>query len=214
SVLQRYGDATLVEHLAAPVTHERDPRQRTGGPRRDRHGDHPAVLRDWPLPSPGGGKESRAAPAGRGPAPSRPPGAARLTADAALRAGAGKLTAATPAATAATLAVALPEALVEPLPCEPGGQPGPRRSKRARPVGPAGRRPGDRTWLHRPRGHRRPARPSAAASKSRTGPRRHRLGLPRSATDRSAALRRSGRAHREHARAGPDGAPIPGVRRC
>jgi broad specificity phosphatase PhoE len=29
-VLRRYGDATLVEHLAAPVTHERDPRQRTG----------------------------------------------------------------------------------------------------------------------------------------------------------------------------------------
>jgi broad specificity phosphatase PhoE len=29
-VLQRYGDATPVEHLAAPVTHERDPRQRAG----------------------------------------------------------------------------------------------------------------------------------------------------------------------------------------
>jgi hypothetical protein len=29
-LLQRYGDATLVEHLAAPVTHERDPRQRPG----------------------------------------------------------------------------------------------------------------------------------------------------------------------------------------
>lgn len=29
-VLQGYGDATLVEHLAAPVTRERDPLQRTG----------------------------------------------------------------------------------------------------------------------------------------------------------------------------------------
>jgi ADP-dependent NAD(P)H-hydrate dehydratase len=85
----------------------------------------PAVLRDWPLPSPGGGKESRGhllVVAGT----VTTPGAARLTAEAALRAGAGELTVATTAATAATLAVALPEALVEPLPCEPGGSPAQR----------------------------------------------------------------------------------------
>ena len=80
----------------------------------------PAVLRDWPLPQPGDGKESRGhvlVVAGT----VTTPGAARLTAEAALRAGAGKLTIATTAPTAASLAVALPEALVEPLPCGADG---------------------------------------------------------------------------------------------
>ena len=80
----------------------------------------PSVLRDWPLPTPGGDKDSRGhllVVAGT----VTTPGAARLTAEAALRAGAGKLTVATTAGTAATLAVALPEALVEALPCGPGG---------------------------------------------------------------------------------------------
>jgi hydroxyethylthiazole kinase-like uncharacterized protein yjeF len=80
----------------------------------------PAVLRDWPLPMPGDGKESRGhllVVAGT----ATTPGAARLAAEAALRAGAGKLTIATTAPAAATLAVALPEALVEPLPCDTDG---------------------------------------------------------------------------------------------
>ena len=80
----------------------------------------PAVLRDWPLPMPGDGKESRGhllVVAGT----VTTPGAARLAAEAALRAGAGKLTIATTAPAAATLAVALPEALVEPLPCDTEG---------------------------------------------------------------------------------------------
>jgi ADP-dependent NAD(P)H-hydrate dehydratase len=80
----------------------------------------PAVLRDWPLPRPGAGKETRGhvlVVAGT----VTTPGAARLSAEAALRAGAGKLTIATTSPTAATLAVAVPEALVEPLPCGAGG---------------------------------------------------------------------------------------------
>jgi ADP-dependent NAD(P)H-hydrate dehydratase len=80
----------------------------------------PAVLRGWPLPMPGDGKESRGhllVVAGT----VTTPGAARLAAEAALRAGAGKLTIATTAPAAATLAVALPEALVEPLPCGTDG---------------------------------------------------------------------------------------------
>lgn len=80
----------------------------------------PAVLRGWPLPKPGDGKEMRGhvlVVAGT----VTTPGAARLTAEAALRAGAGKLSIATTSPTAAALAVALPEALVEPLPCDAGG---------------------------------------------------------------------------------------------
>lgn len=80
----------------------------------------PAVLRGWPLPKPGDGKEGRGhvlVVAGT----VTTPGAARLTAEAALRAGAGKLSIATTSPTAAALAVALPEALVEPLPCDAGG---------------------------------------------------------------------------------------------
>ena len=74
----------------------------------------PAVLRDWPLPMPGDGKESRGhvlVVAGT----VTTPGAARLAAEAALRAGAGKLTIATTTPTAAAVAVAIPESLVERL---------------------------------------------------------------------------------------------------
>lgn len=76
-----------------------------------------ALLRAWPLPAPDedGDKESR----GRVLviAGSREmPGAAQLSATAALRAGAGKLVVATPLSAAATLAAALPEARVIALP--------------------------------------------------------------------------------------------------
>src|SRR5215212_7348219 len=75
----------------------------------------PSLLREWPLPTPSEGKESRGhvvVVAGT----TRTPGAAVLAAEAALRAGAGKLTVATAATTAAHVATAVPESLVEPLP--------------------------------------------------------------------------------------------------
>lgn len=80
----------------------------------------PAVLRRWPLPEPAGGKESRGhvlVVAGT----ATTPGAAVLAAEAALRAGAGKLSVLTTEPTAASLAVGLPEALVVPGPVDPGG---------------------------------------------------------------------------------------------
>lgn len=72
-----------------------------------------AVLRRWPLPQPGfdGDKEARGhvlVVAGSG----EMPGAALLAAEAALRAGAGKLTVATAASVAPHLGTALPEARV------------------------------------------------------------------------------------------------------
>jgi hydroxyethylthiazole kinase-like uncharacterized protein yjeF len=79
----------------------------------------PAVLRDWSLPVPGGGKETRGhllVVAGT----ASTPGAALLAAEAGLRAGAGKLTVATTAQTATGLAVAVPEARVIPLACGSG----------------------------------------------------------------------------------------------
>jgi ADP-dependent NAD(P)H-hydrate dehydratase len=75
----------------------------------------PGLLRAWPMPTPSEGKESRGhvvVVAGT----TRTPGAAVLAAEAALRAGAGKLTVATTATTAAHVATAVPESLVEPLP--------------------------------------------------------------------------------------------------
>ena len=71
----------------------------------------PAVLRGWPLPSPGGSKDEkgRLLIVGGGDAT---PGAVLLAAEAALRVGAGKVQVATTAATATLLAVALPECLV------------------------------------------------------------------------------------------------------
>ena len=80
----------------------------------------PALLREWPLPLPSEGKESRGhvlVVAGV----SRTPGAAVLAAEAALRAGAGKLSVATTASTAHVVAHAVPESLVEALPEADGG---------------------------------------------------------------------------------------------
>ena len=82
----------------------------------------PAVLRSWPLPAPDGGKESRGhllVVAGT----TTTPGAAILTGEAALRAGAGKLSVAAPSAMAVALAVAMPEAMVVPLECGSDGHP-------------------------------------------------------------------------------------------
>ena len=107
----------------------------------------PAVLRDWPLPMPGDGKQSRGhvlVVAGT----ITTPGAARLTAEAALRVGAGKLTIATTTPTAAALAVALPGALVEPLPCDAGGSLSPGCRGRPGQAGPGRGRAGRRTGLH------------------------------------------------------------------
>lgn len=81
----------------------------------------PAALRAWPLPQPGGGgKEGRGRVLVVGGSRSTP-GAVLLAAEAALRAGAGKLSVATPSDIAVPLAVALPEAGVEGLPTDPDG---------------------------------------------------------------------------------------------
>lgn len=79
-----------------------------------------AVLRDWPLPHPGTGKEQRGRTLFVGGS-ARTPGAVLLAAEAALRCGAGKLQVATTASTAAAMGVALPEALVLPLPEDADG---------------------------------------------------------------------------------------------
>lgn len=72
----------------------------------------PALLRDWPLPEPGEDKTARGTAlvvAGS----RQTPGAVLLAAEAALRAGAGKLQVVTVESLATQLAVALPEALVQ-----------------------------------------------------------------------------------------------------
>jgi hydroxyethylthiazole kinase-like uncharacterized protein yjeF len=74
----------------------------------------PNLLRDWPLPDPGSGKYGRGQVVVIGGA-ARTPGAAMLAALAALRVGAGRLTLAVAASTAPHVAVAIPEAGVEPL---------------------------------------------------------------------------------------------------
>lgn len=79
-----------------------------------------AVLRRWPLPDPGDDKESRGRVLVVG-GHVETPGAVLLAAEAALRCGAGKLQVATVADAAAHLAMAMPEALVRPLPQTPGG---------------------------------------------------------------------------------------------
>ena len=71
----------------------------------------PATLRDWALPEPGSGKESRGQVLVVGGS-TQTPGAVRLAGEAALRAGAGKLAMATVASTASSLAVAVPESQV------------------------------------------------------------------------------------------------------
>lgn len=71
----------------------------------------PAVLRDWPLPEPGGDKAARGRVVVVG-GTTGTPGAVLLAGEAALRVGAGKLAMAVPEAVAAPLAVAVPEAMV------------------------------------------------------------------------------------------------------
>ncbi len=80
----------------------------------------PATLRSWPLPEPGGDKGARGRIAVVGGTVGTP-GAVLLAGEAALRAGAGKLSVAVPQPVAATLAVAVPEALVVGVPVSPGG---------------------------------------------------------------------------------------------
>lgn len=75
----------------------------------------PALLREWALPEAGGGKEGRGRTLVVGGS-AETPGAVLLAAEAALRCGAGKLQVATAASVAGAVAVALPEALVRPLP--------------------------------------------------------------------------------------------------
>lgn len=81
------------------------------------------LLRAWPLPVPsseGADKSDRGSVLVVGGA-SRTPGAVLLAGVAALRAGAGKLQMAVAAPAAAGLAIAVPEALVAPLPCSDSG---------------------------------------------------------------------------------------------
>lgn len=78
------------------------------------------LLRGWPLPEPGGDKESRGRVLVLGGTASTP-GAVLLAGEAVLRAGGGKLQIATAEPVAAALAVAVPEALVAPLPTDAKG---------------------------------------------------------------------------------------------
>jgi len=74
----------------------------------------PNFLRDWPLPEPGAGKYGRGQVLVVGGA-ARTPGAAMLSALAALRVGAGRLTLAVAESVATEVAVAVPESGVAPL---------------------------------------------------------------------------------------------------
>jgi len=84
----------------------------------------PAELKEHPLPEAGAGKDSRGQVVVLAGTASTP-GAALLAAEAALRAGAGKLTVLTCETAAVALAVALPEAMVLPLAGTPSGHPRP-----------------------------------------------------------------------------------------
>ena len=77
----------------------------------------PALLRGWPLPAPGEDKNARGSVLVVGGA-ARTPGAVMLAGLAALRAGAGKLQMAVASPAAVALAIAVPEALVAPLPAD------------------------------------------------------------------------------------------------
>lgn len=80
------------------------------------------LLATWPLPFPDGEADKDARGRVLVVAGSVPvPGAARLAAEAAMRAGAGKLAIATPEPVAAMLAMAVPEAMVIGLPCRDDG---------------------------------------------------------------------------------------------
>jgi ADP-dependent NAD(P)H-hydrate dehydratase len=78
------------------------------------------VLRGWRLPEPAGDKNSRGSILVIGGS-AETPGAVILAAEAAMRAGAGKLQVATVASVAPQVAAALPEALVRALPETDGG---------------------------------------------------------------------------------------------
>jgi len=78
------------------------------------------LLTRWPLPEPGGDKESRGRTLVVG-GTSDTPGAVLLAGEAVLRVGAGKLQIATAQPVAAALAVAVPEAQVTPLPVDDRG---------------------------------------------------------------------------------------------
>ena len=80
----------------------------------------PEVLRGWQLPEPTGDKNTRGSILVIGGS-AETPGAVLLAAEAAMRAGAGKLQVATVASVAAHAAAALPEALVRSLPETDGG---------------------------------------------------------------------------------------------
>lgn len=80
----------------------------------------PEVLRGWRLPEPAGGKNARGSILVIGGS-SETLGAVLLAAEAAMRAGAGKLQVATVASMAPHVATALPEALVRALPETDGG---------------------------------------------------------------------------------------------
>lgn len=80
----------------------------------------PTLLRDWPLPGGGSGKDDRGSVLVIGGA-RKTPGAALLAGTAALRAGAGRLTLAVAGSTAVQVAVALPEAGVVGLTETDGG---------------------------------------------------------------------------------------------
>jgi ADP-dependent NAD(P)H-hydrate dehydratase len=84
----------------------------------------PRLLRAWPLPDPHAteGKEDRGRVLVVGGS-RRIPGAARLAAEAALRAGAGKLQVATAGSVAKSMAMALPEAMVLALREDAHGEP-------------------------------------------------------------------------------------------
>src|SRR3954465_7386112 len=80
----------------------------------------PDLLRQWPLPEPTGGKNARGSILVIGGS-SETLGAVLLAAEAALRAGAGKLRGATAESVAPLAATALPEALVRALPQSDSG---------------------------------------------------------------------------------------------
>jgi ADP-dependent NAD(P)H-hydrate dehydratase len=80
----------------------------------------PAVLREWPLPDAGSGKQSRGELLVVG-GTATTPGAVLLAAEAALRAGAGKLAVAVVEVVARRLGVALPEAMVAGMPGDDDG---------------------------------------------------------------------------------------------
>jgi ADP-dependent NAD(P)H-hydrate dehydratase len=83
-------------------------------------GISPDLLTGWPLPAPGRNKEDRGQVLVIG-GTSHTPGAVLLAGEAVLRAGAGKLRIATARSVASALAVAVPEALVAPLPTDDDG---------------------------------------------------------------------------------------------